>query len=159
MAAHLSKDLINGTKMIIHSAQVRHSRYARARIFIGGLLLNLVTTFVLYTSTIYNKAIATSNTDIIVNAVIILFITDIDEFSFVIIEAINQKWVMRRFKEEGIKTIKYDNCELGSKVKALEETIESLEDTIETMNRRIEELIERIDVSHDRSKDCDGPER
>ena len=40
----------------------------------------------------YNKAIATSNTDIVVNAVIVLFINDIDEWIFAAIEAANRDW-------------------------------------------------------------------
>ena len=43
-------------------------------------------------STIYNKALATSNTGIIVNSVVILFIMDIDEKIFATLAAINEKW-------------------------------------------------------------------
>jgi len=43
MIAHLAKDIINGTKMIILSAKARHSSRQRARFFIGGTLLVSVT--------------------------------------------------------------------------------------------------------------------
>ena len=43
-------------------------------------------------STIYNKAIATSNTDIIVNSVVVLFVMDLDEWIFAALKACNEKW-------------------------------------------------------------------
>ena len=43
-------------------------------------------------STVYNKAIATSNTDIIINSVVVLFIMDLDEYIFALLEACNEKW-------------------------------------------------------------------
>lgn len=43
-------------------------------------------------STVYNKAIATSNTEIIVNSVIVLFVMDLDEWIFVTLKACNEKW-------------------------------------------------------------------
>jgi septal ring factor EnvC (AmiA/AmiB activator) len=41
---------------------------------------------------VYNKAIATSNTAIIANSVIVLFIMEIDEYIFSAVDAINDKW-------------------------------------------------------------------
>jgi hypothetical protein len=41
----------------------------------------------------YNLAIARSNTDIVVNAVIVLFITDIDEQFFDVLVVISPQWV------------------------------------------------------------------
>ena len=43
-------------------------------------------------STVYNDAIATSNTEIIVNSVVVLFIMDLDEYIFALLEACNAKW-------------------------------------------------------------------
>jgi len=43
-------------------------------------------------STVYNKAIATSNTEIIVNSVIVLFVMDLDEWIFAALEACKGKW-------------------------------------------------------------------
>ena len=44
-------------------------------------------------STVYNKAIATSNTDIIVNSVVVLFVMELDEWNFATIETCNEKWI------------------------------------------------------------------
>ncbi len=43
-------------------------------------------------STIYNKVIATSNTEIIANAVIVLFVMDLDEWIFASLKACGRKW-------------------------------------------------------------------
>merc|ERR1712194_683163 len=51
--------------------------------------------FTLYASVIYNKAIATSNTEIVMNSVVILFICDVDELNFDILQTINANWTER----------------------------------------------------------------
>ena len=50
MAASLSKDLINGFKLIYHSTKLRHPRKSRIRYFFGGMCLCLLTVFALYVS-------------------------------------------------------------------------------------------------------------
>jgi hypothetical protein len=95
MAAHMSKDIINGVKLILLSAKQRHQFNSRLRFFAGGTLLTAVTCFTLYVSTIYNKAIATSDTEIIINSVVILFICEVAELIFGILKSINPAWVDR----------------------------------------------------------------
>ncbi|KAK1733567.1 hypothetical protein QTG54_015740 [Skeletonema marinoi] len=51
-------------------------------------------------STVYNKAIATSNTEIIVNSVIVLFVMEFDEWNFSIMGAINEKWTNHEAESE-----------------------------------------------------------
>eukprot|EP00985_Skeletonema_marinoi_P001133 scaffold459_cov78-Skeletonema_marinoi.AAC.3 len=79
MFANLGTDLIGGAKLIYNSSQARHSFGRRIRCFFGGMGLCLITLLALYVSTVYNKAIATSNTEIIVNSVIVLFVMEFDE--------------------------------------------------------------------------------
>lgn len=50
MATFLSKDLINGIKLIRHSAKTRHSLNSRIRYFFGGVILCFITLFILYVS-------------------------------------------------------------------------------------------------------------
>ena len=50
MIASLSKDLINGFKLIYHSTKLRHPRKSRIRYFFGGMCLCLLTVFALYVS-------------------------------------------------------------------------------------------------------------
>jgi hypothetical protein len=95
MAAHMSKDIINGVKLIVFSAKERHQFRSRLRFFVGGTLLTTGTCFTVFVSTIYNMAIATSDTEIIINSVVILFICDVDELIFGITKAINPDWVDR----------------------------------------------------------------
>lgn len=60
MFTHLSKDVINGVKMILLSGKEREDRLENLRFFIGGLSVTSITLFTLFVSTIYNDAIATS---------------------------------------------------------------------------------------------------
>ena len=48
--AHLLKDIINGSKLILLSTKQRHSPHAQIRLFFGGLFLLSVTLFILYVS-------------------------------------------------------------------------------------------------------------
>ncbi|KAL3779800.1 LOW QUALITY PROTEIN: hypothetical protein ACHAWO_010028 [Cyclotella atomus] len=47
--------------------------------FCGGLLLILLTWTAIYASTVYNFAIARSNAELVANAVIVLYLVDVDE--------------------------------------------------------------------------------
>jgi len=68
MAVHLSKDLINGMKLVSLAASEGHYFHRQVRFFLSGMLLTTVTSFTLYSSAIYNKAIATSDTEVIANS-------------------------------------------------------------------------------------------
>ena len=52
------------------------------KIFMSGIMLLYLTCLAAYTSYTYNVALAESNTDLIMNAVILLFINDLDEQIF-----------------------------------------------------------------------------
>ncbi|KAL7550718.1 hypothetical protein ACHAWF_013934 [Thalassiosira exigua] len=93
MAAHLLEDLIHGIQLVLFSSNARHNVKRRMAFLLGGMLLICVTSFTLYTSTIYNAAIATSNTEIIMNSVVILFICDIDELTYDILTALSPRFV------------------------------------------------------------------
>jgi hypothetical protein len=66
---------------------------------VGGACLVIITVFTAYSSAVYNIAIARSNTDIVVNSVIILFIIDIDEQFYRVIFTVTPKW-LEKLKEE-----------------------------------------------------------
>jgi len=59
--------------------------------------------FIIYTSVIYNKAIASNDTNLIANGVIILFIMDIDETVYEFLQNNFPSWVdkVTQGKEEG----------------------------------------------------------
>ena len=154
MAAHLMKDLINGSRMVILSAKQRHTHRDRMRYFVGGTLLITVTSFVLYVSTIYNAAIATSNTAIIENSVIILFIMDVDELFYGILVIINSGWVksmsLQKDDSSGVNALSEDMVRMmRTKIYSLERQVELLTRNNSVHNRNIELLMQRIPELND----------
>ncbi len=105
MVSHLMKDFINGTKLLVLCAKRRHSVFAKIRFFFGGLCLVMITAYTAYASTIYNMAIARSNTDIVVNSVVILFITHIDEQFYMVFLAALPSWV-KELRRQLVRTTK-----------------------------------------------------
>ena len=83
------------------SGKSRHSRVKRFRFFFAGLFLVSTSSFILFVTTIYNAAIATTNTEPIANAVIVLFIADLDEMMHTILVAINPSLVAKEGEAEG----------------------------------------------------------
>jgi len=75
------------------SGKGRNPPFQRFHFFLGGFLLTAAALVTLYASTVYNNAIATSNRELIANAVIILFITDIDEMLLGTLLSINPSWI------------------------------------------------------------------
>mmetsp|Transcript_2734 Transcript_2734/g.4793 ORF Transcript_2734/g.4793 Transcript_2734/m.4793 type:complete len:198 (+) Transcript_2734:753-1346(+) len=82
MVAHLLKDIVNGFKLIGLCTQEGTKWHIRFKLFLSGALLSAVTLYTLYASTVYNYAIATSNAEIIMNSVAIIFITEVDELFY-----------------------------------------------------------------------------
>jgi len=80
LVTHVMKDIINGLKLVVFSGKHRNGIQTRVRFFIGGTLLTTLSLFTFFTSIIYNSAIATSDTDIIMNSVAILFIRKFSNF-------------------------------------------------------------------------------
>merc|ERR1712085_34118 len=133
----MGKDITRGTKLIAFSAKGRHTFHQKARFFIGGLLMNTVALYTLYVSFYYNLAIATSNREIMGNSVIILFVLEVDEYTYDILETINKSWVVRLMKDGeqevpiiDTSSIEQDNDALVIKVKSLEKRVEDLEELV-----------------------------
>ena len=135
MAAHLLKDIINGSKMIMLAGKERHTVHTRMRYFLGGTLLVAVSLFTCYVTTIYNVAIATTNTEIVVNSVIILFVIDIDEMFYDVLTAANPNWVeahsiTRKPEHDGddteLRLLTAQNLEMQDKVQRVEIEMEEL---------------------------------
>jgi len=160
----VSKDLICGLKMVRLSGKKRHSHSLRVRFFTGGTILCFITTYIIYASVIYNKTIATSNTELIYNGVIILFINEIDEKIFELIDANYAKWIdnvtKRKEQEEngGREERKEEEQEVGQQEgqqeekeqeKAEEEDPEELvnwQKTLVKQQKQIEELQEMVQL-------------
>jgi len=95
MASHTLLDIIHGARLVALSGKTECSIWDRVRFFFGGTLVFILSVFTLYASVIYNMAIATSNTEIVMNSVVILFICDVDELNFDILVTINENWAER----------------------------------------------------------------
>jgi len=143
LACFLSTDLINSIKLIWLSGKAsRHTREKRFRFFLGGAFYCCITVYIMYVSVVYNKAIATSDTEIIYNVVIILFAMEVDEAVYSVLKALNGKWVERVANGdknsviEGIKekddhddSLHTENESMKQRLLALERTNEALERT------------------------------
>lgn len=143
MTAYLAKDIINGSKMIVFGAKSRHSLHTRLRMSLGGMLLIIVTGFALFASTIYNKAIATSNTEIIYNSVIILFVTEMDEKYLEVLVAINSDWVDQIDKQLEMKPDNNNDKEEDEESRTSTSVCTKSEE-VEKLKRQLELLTERV---------------
>jgi hypothetical protein len=100
----------------------------------------------LQVSTVYNKAIATSNTELIANSVIVLFVMELDEWIFKDLEAINKKWTAHA--EDG--TIDEMKKQIANQQEELSKLRESqvkggqIASRQEEELRRLRELVEKI---------------
>eukprot|EP00984_Skeletonema_dohrnii_P023742 scaffold12825_cov68-Skeletonema_dohrnii-CCMP3373.AAC.3 len=137
MIAYLAKDVISGCKLIYHSSKSRHPLRSRIRYFIGGLSLCSITIFAFYISTVYNKAIATSNTEIIVNSVIILFVMELDEWIFSALEASNKKWTEHAADSESCSDTE---AEKGDEIEEMKDEIASQKAQIASQQEELEIL-------------------
>lgn len=68
-------------------------------LFVSGFLHMGMTVLALFASGFYNQALATSNTELIVNAVILLFINDLDEQFMNIFQVLAPDWIGQRIEE------------------------------------------------------------
>jgi chromosome segregation ATPase len=82
-------------------------------------------------STVYNKAIATSNTELIANSVIVLFVMELDEWIFSVLEAINKKWTEHAAKSE------MEEAKKGAKIEEMREEIALHKAQIESQQEQI----------------------
>ena len=91
---HLSTDFVRGVMQVQKGVTT-----SNINLFIGGFRLLLLTTLALFTSGYYNLALAVKTTDLIMNAVILLFINDLDEQLFRCLEALAPDWIQERLIE------------------------------------------------------------
>ena len=66
---------------------------------LSGFVLLGLTVLAMFTSIFYNMALAQSNTDLIVNAVILLFINDLDEKTMDLLRSMVPNWTQKRIEE------------------------------------------------------------
>jgi len=84
----LLRDIIGSVKLMLVSFKKRNIDF----FFTSGVVFS-VTMLSLWTSIIYIDAIAAKNTDMIKDAVVLLFVLEIDERIFQLAESVNPDWV------------------------------------------------------------------
>jgi len=122
---YVGNDALDGLFLIYESLFVNDEK----GIVAGAVLVYLTVTTVI-TSIIYNSAIGTSDTDILQNAVLLLFLNDLDEKLYSIIVRVNPKW---------IHTIN-DNISSNSKV------VYNIPTEEELNNRKFDTMQQEIDL-------------
>eukprot|EP00984_Skeletonema_dohrnii_P004582 scaffold1616_cov100-Skeletonema_dohrnii-CCMP3373.AAC.12 len=92
---YLAKDIFEADKLLRQSYKSRHPRRSRIRYFIGGFGLFSVTVYALSASLFYTTKTATSDADLVLKALTVLFVTQLDEKVFSALQAINENWAMQ----------------------------------------------------------------
>ncbi len=107
-------------------------------------------------SAVYNKAIATRNTELIVNSVVVLFVMEMDEYIFAALKAVNEKWAAHaedntidKMKKEIDKQIESQQEELRKLRVAVHKMTSRYASVIQTHNRwnRSMRLMQKIQES------------
>ena len=89
-----------GSDVLISFLQIRKAVILRDfPLFVSGYALYAVTTPAVFVSYVYNLASAVKNTDLITNAVILLFINDLDERFMDLLTTITPRWTEARIDE------------------------------------------------------------
>ena len=105
--------------------------------------------FHLKVSTIYNWAISTSNSEIFVNAVIILFIMELDEGVFSALEACNPRWT-ERAAESGEDASTRSTADLEQEIVLLNESfrneIGKMEEEVMLQKKQMQEMEKQIAI-------------
>lgn len=100
MAVHTMPDLINGLKLLWISAvendqkkDEKESFWKNFWCFLSGLSLVLIVVLALCASVVYSIATARSNTALMTNAVVVLFVNDLDEQLFALLGVVLPNWL------------------------------------------------------------------
>ena len=83
----LGRDLLMSLRQMEQGVRKRDSK-----LVISGLVLLILSVVALFSSFIYNRALAEKNTDLILNAVVLIFIMDLDDQIHTIFKKLFPKW-------------------------------------------------------------------
>ena len=107
----------------------------------------IISVFTTYASTTYNMAIAVRNTDLITNAVIIIFISDMDELIDNLVMEINPYWITKKEvidKEQDVEEQEYEEPETeyneDDKLSLLESENLELKTKLSKVESQVQEL-------------------
>jgi hypothetical protein len=94
LASKLAADIVNGCLLVYKSCVL-----SSIRLFLSGVALVVITSFAAWTSFVYNRATATANTELVYNAVILLFVNELDEVFYALLAAVAPLWLKNRIDE------------------------------------------------------------
>jgi len=129
---HLGVDTIYGLR------QMRKAIHLSDTIlFVSGARLVCLSGLALTTSVLYNAALAETNTQMIVNAVILLFINDLDEKTLEVLYALCPKWTEEQVEE--VRQIMATKVPKDiNKTKEKEAKLEEIEDSVVDTHAELE---------------------
>ena len=129
--SYLAKDFVFASRQLSKSIFLFDLRLG-----FSGVVLFFLTGLALVTSIIFNTALANTNPDLIMNAVILLFINDIDEQLLGLLQSLAPAWLERRY---------------GEIRKNMSERKNDSNDEIPDLHRTINIEGEDVDISDDKS--------
>jgi len=143
--------------LIYHSSRARHNLdlnlKSRIRYYFGGMCLCSITGFTIYVSILYNSGISKSNTELIVNSVIIHFVMEMDERVFSALAASNEEWTAHASDTEALLDMKEDIALVEGQIASQEDEITSQREELEILRSQQEELmLEKEEVARQRDK-------
>ena len=90
----------------------------------------------------YNNAIATSTSEIIINSVVVLFVMDIDEYIFTALSAINRKWTGEADAEEELSKMKDDIERQRARIASQQKQIDKQREHLRMLREDVEKMRE-----------------
>lgn len=90
----LGADFVDSFHQLCKSAELMN-----VRLFISGFIHFFLTALAFFTSIVYNIALAESDTDLVINAVFLLFINEMDEQFLSLLDSFAPSWIVHRYHE------------------------------------------------------------
>ena len=140
--------------MIAFSSKDGHSWSKRVRYFFGGLVLIVLSTFVVFASSIYNQRIATSDTELITNVVVILFLSDLDEMADSGLMAVNPSWAAEEDEQEESADARLDQVLLENSNMKKENA--AMKQELELVKYKVKGLCEKMDYLESKTMPLDA---
>jgi molecular chaperone GrpE (heat shock protein) len=117
--------------------------------FVLSSLIDTIFSFSLRSqvSAVYNKAIATTDTEMIANSVIVLFVMEMDEWIFSDLEAINEKWTSRNDSSSDIETGNGSTVnELNEEIALHKAQIAAQQEELGMLRESMENILRRVNI-------------
>ncbi len=149
MISHVLKDIINGMKLLLFCGKRGHGILYRIRSYFGGFILSWVSALAIYASAVYNQAIARSQTDIIANAVLIMFVVDVDEYFHKAAEAARSFWSGKGGKKDErdaiIAELSATVTKMSGDIMKLQLQLKKQDDEIEKQGKEFDDRMKQLE--------------